>query len=114
MKLFVYGSLKKGYWNHEFIERSSFLGKYHTVEKYVLVIKNELPFVATTPSVSHIYGEVYDVDESTLHAIDKMEQNGRWYTRRPVQLVDENGQQMVAELYFNDNIVGEIKQDGFF
>lgn len=43
--VFVYGSLRKGFWNHEpYLKNSKFIGKGKTKEKYAMYV-NIIPYV---------------------------------------------------------------------
>lgn len=114
MLLFVYGTLKRGFWNDYFMRNCTFLGTCRTKEDFCIIIKGGCPFVASTPGLYPIQGEVYDVDDASLVEIDALENNGSWYTRRAVEVVNEKGEVLVAELYFKDGAVGEIMEKGFF
>ena len=70
--IFVYGTLKLGYGKHHLLEGAQFLGPAKTLEKYSMY-ESEIPFVFKGDAVSHIYGELYQVDELTLKMIDKLE-----------------------------------------
>ena len=62
--LFVYGTLKKGFPNHDHYMRSARdLGKYQTIEKYPLVLCGP----------RYVEGELYEVDEECLNRIDALE-----------------------------------------
>jgi len=114
MLLFVYGTLKQGFWNDYFMRNCAFIGTYATKEHFCLIISGGCPFVASTPGLYPIQGEVYDVDVESLVEIDALENNGSWYTRRPVEVVNEKGDMLIAELYFKDDAIGEIIEKGFF
>jgi gamma-glutamylaminecyclotransferase len=115
MLLFVYGTLKKNFWNNFLLCHSPCLGDFITKEKFCLLINSGLPFVSSTDKVSHIIGEIYDVDNKTLAVIDNLENNGMWYTRRPIEAVSSiDGSVLTAELYFNDNAIGEVVESGLF
>ena len=113
MLIFVYGSLKRGFWNDFFLRNSRFIGEYHTCSNYGLIVNNELPYMVSFVSLYTIHGEIYDVSDEELKAIDKLEGNGKWYTRREITLT--NGvEQINAYAYFNENAQGEIQNDGIF
>ena len=89
MHLFVYGTLKQPFTNYErYLEvavrsgKAVFLGDTTTVECYPLVLRPPTRLPATRgpmllnrhnsdpSSWSNIEGQLYDVDESTLQALD--------------------------------------------
>jgi gamma-glutamylcyclotransferase (GGCT)/AIG2-like uncharacterized protein YtfP len=69
-KLFVYGSLKKGYHNHFLLEEAKFLGK-KTI-KGTMYSLNHFPGVVLKGE-SEIEGELYEVDDKTLNLVDRLE-----------------------------------------
>lgn len=90
--VFVYGSLRQGFHNHGLLNDLPFLGKAHTtIEKYEMQDTGSFPVVYEravkmkgkkhNPVVGKIHGEVYVVDPKTLLQLDRLESNGRMYTR---------------------------------
>lgn len=78
MKIAVYGSLKKGYWNSRLLEGSELLAE-GMISGYKLY-NSGFP-VATPSEGTKITVEVYEVDEKTLAALDRLEGNGSMYNR---------------------------------
>jgi gamma-glutamylcyclotransferase (GGCT)/AIG2-like uncharacterized protein YtfP len=107
MLLFVYGSLRKDLWNHFFLKTSQYIGKYKTVEKHILYIDGNIPYLSTKEKRYHIKGELYDVSEETLKEIDLLEDEGKWYTRKKILVINEEGNIIEAQSYYNDNIKNE-------
>jgi gamma-glutamylcyclotransferase (GGCT)/AIG2-like uncharacterized protein YtfP len=63
LKLFVYGTLKRGQRNHFMMEDYTYLGP-HTISDYVMVDLKRFP--AAVPSEGRcIVGELYEVDDFT-------------------------------------------------
>ena len=75
--LFVYGTLKKGFPNHDHYMRSAQeLGTYQTIEKYPLVLcgARYVPCMIFSPGEGHhVEGELYEVDDECLNRIDALE-----------------------------------------
>ncbi len=114
-KIFVYGTLKKGFSNHHYLSDSKFLGDAETVEKYVMYIKDNIPFVSEREKVSRIQGEIYSVTKNTLKRIDLLEENTLWYNRKEVKVKFKKSCKIVeAWLYFNEYEKGYIEKSGFF
>ena len=87
MLLFVYGSLKRGFELHTLLERELFLGAALTVPHYRLFDVGNYPCLVDWPEGLAIEGEVYDVHESTIPALDAAEcVDLEWYVRRPILL----------------------------
>ena len=76
-RLFVYGTLKKGFPNHDnYMESAKELGTYQTVEKYPLVLCGEryVPCLIYSPGDGHhVKGELYEVDDECLNRLDALE-----------------------------------------
>ena len=81
MKIFVYGSLKRGYRNHRLLQRSTFLGEAVTSDRYRMIDVGFPVLLGPTPDGHHVAGEVYEVDTTTLSALDQLESKGRMYDR---------------------------------
>jgi len=97
--LFVYGTLKRGFGNHIYLEGTRFLGRAETVEKYALY-EVGIPYVVKGEGVSTIKGEVYEVGREELSAIDRLEGHPRHYKREKVRVRLEDGREVEAWLYF--------------
>jgi gamma-glutamylcyclotransferase (GGCT)/AIG2-like uncharacterized protein YtfP len=109
-RLFVYGTLRRSYWNHRYIAHCRFIGKGLTKEKYAMFC-NGIPFVCKEPKVSRIVGELYEVDEKTLQAIDRLEGHPDWYIRELTQ-VEVDGKTYTAWLYFCPEAKGVLIESG--
>lgn len=81
MKVFVYGTLKRGYGNNALLAKAKF------IEKRVLpgfkLYNAGFPVARESPGDS-IVGEVFEIskdDKNTLQWLDRLESNGRMYNR---------------------------------
>ena len=97
-KVFVYGTLKRGWGNNRLISQvdtSRFLGHAYTGDVYYFA-KSGCPFViedeklVANPSDDNlmgiVLGEVYEVDETTLGQLDQLEGHPNWYMRETVDV----------------------------
>ena len=101
--MFVYGTLMRGYCNNFLMNKCTFVANATTVNEYAMFSK-DYPFVTEKKAVSVIEGEVYEIlDEETLKLLDQLEGHPDEYTRKPVEVVLENGNRLIAELYFNEH-----------
>lgn len=83
MKVFVYGSLKKGFHNNCVLGDSEFVCT-DIVTGYSLVDLGSFPMALPDPN-GYIIGEVYYITPETLEALDRLESEGSFYKR---ELVD--------------------------
>lgn len=104
MKVFVYGTLRRGCANHSILLSSTFVGAAKTVENFTLGTNNRLiPFVAKIEGPSQITGEVYEVTPSILKRLDFLESHPNLYCRQPTQvIIGHTGRLEVVELYFGN------------
>jgi gamma-glutamylaminecyclotransferase len=76
-KVFVFGTLKKGFPLHdEGLSGASYLGRYRTVEKYPMMVAGRwyAPMMMHEPGVGwQVKGELYEVNDETLEALDALE-----------------------------------------
>lgn len=97
--VFVYGTLRKGFWNHRLLVRSKFIGRARTKDKYKLTA-NGIPFVTDDEKICNIIGEVYEVDKKTLKSLDFLEGHPIHYQRKMIPVVLEDGTEIDAWCYF--------------
>ena len=110
--VFVYGSLRKGFWNHEaYLKNSKFIGKGKTKEKYAMYA-DIIPYVVENEKISHIVGEVYEIDKETLKRIDCLEGHPNHYIRKKVPIILETGEELEAWLYFYPEPYGILVESG--
>ena len=88
MKVFVYGSLKRGYWNSTILMDSEFLFKATTVDSvYDMFDLGSFPAVVKDGD-SKIEGEVYKIKGRTIQMLDALEGNGSFYNREEILVTD--------------------------
>jgi len=80
-RVFVYGTLKSGFWNHYLLEGCEFFGGAATVPTYKM-IENGFPVIMPDPEGKPLAGEIYAVDDETLARLDQLEREGRSYDRK--------------------------------
>ena len=85
MKVFVYGTLKKGFGNHYLLSNSKLLGDSYTKQAYDLYNLGYYP--AMTDNGNYIIkGELYEVDKDTLYRLDMLEGEGYLYLRKKIEV----------------------------
>ena len=96
LRVFVYGSLRKGGDNHHVLNEASLIGR-GTIEGS-LYVKGDLSTVQD--GVGKVHGEVYLLpNQHHLHSLDSLERHPDWYARRVVQATLENGTTVDAWCY---------------
>ena len=83
-KVFVYGSLKRGFHNFPFLKSSNKVGVATTQEPLVMTTLGSFPGVRRPIGDevgAPVVGEIYSVDEDTLRNLDRLEGNGHFYQR---------------------------------
>jgi gamma-glutamylaminecyclotransferase len=89
LKVFVYGTLKKGQPNHHWLGNksngfASFLSPATTTQKMPLVIatRYNIPFLLNKPGEgSYVTGEIYEVDDNMMENLDRLESCPDLYAR---------------------------------
>lgn len=90
-KVFVYGTLKRGYGNHVLINKSNILSLKAKAPGINLYSSGSIPFAARGNGTA--IGELYEVDSIVLEKLDKLEGHPVFYKREKtkVQLVGLDG-----------------------
>lgn len=81
--VFVYGSLKRGFGNHQQLDTSEYLGNHITDPKWTMVSLGGFPAVVPVGD-TEIKGEVYRVDDKTLRGLDYLEGFPRFYQKATI------------------------------
>jgi gamma-glutamylaminecyclotransferase len=103
MKLFVYGTLKRGFGNNRLLRDAKFLGNARTVQPFVLL---DSGFPVMTPVGAgnmRVSGEVYEIDNidnsKTLARLDALEGEGRMYDRVKIDVVTDDLREIKVHAY---------------
>ena len=100
--VFVYGSLKRGFGNHDCLSDAKFVGNAVTENsEYVMHSYGAFPAVSEAKNgvAYYVAGELYLVTRSIFEVLDRLEGNGHFYTRKLVNVLTDNGQTMRAWMY---------------
>jgi gamma-glutamylcyclotransferase (GGCT)/AIG2-like uncharacterized protein YtfP len=105
VKIFIYGTLKKGFSNNELAAKNgTFLGKAMTSKKYPMIpndSKYGIKFPYLLDKEDHgkfIKGEIWVFHHTKLNKLDTFETS--MYQRKPLSVIDENGNTHNAQAYF--------------
>lgn len=87
--VFVYGSLKRGFYNHDVLEGAEFLDQTISQPAYEMLDLGSFPGVISSEMLAYrIAGEVYRVDNETFERLDMLEGEGVLYKRELIFVVD--------------------------
>jgi gamma-glutamylaminecyclotransferase len=102
--LFVYGSMKKGFSNHERLRDAEYMGAFQTSGRYAMYADTSqmFPYVIEEEKRSPIRGELYKiVSKNDFDAIDHLEGVPDFYTRKQISVTEINGnRKFSAWIYF--------------
>jgi gamma-glutamylaminecyclotransferase len=107
-RVFVYGSLKRGHWNHPLLRdyHAEFKGETVTEQRYHMLsgrieLSGRFPVVLDddpAPSARPVTGEIYHVSDECLERLDRLERVPESYERK-VADVTEKGYPVKAFIY---------------
>ena len=103
--VFVYGTLKRGFPNHEaFMGGAELVGVYETTDTYPLLVAGPWfspVLVNRKGEGKQVVGEVYRVDREGLEAMDRLESTHepRGYRRRRISVRPLEGGEGVLEVF---------------
>ncbi len=95
-KIFVYGTLKKGFPLHTYLEGANFLGPAY-LEGYEMYDLGWYPGIV--PGKGRVVGELYEVDWHTLLLLDEVEEEGEEYERQKLRVKLPSGEEEEAFVY---------------
>ncbi len=112
--VFVYGTLRRGFSNHRFLDGARFVGPGRTVDAHGLYLEAGIPYLAAGEGRYPVVGEIYAVDAAILAELDALEEHPRVYTRRPAPIVLGDGRRLIAWVYFANEPQGAPLASGDF
>lgn len=108
--VFVYGSLRKGLQNHSKLVDATYKGVYQTVDPYTMIgLKSKAyPYVIAKPvhesvDAVPITGEVYEVSDTLLAELDRLEGHPTQYKRTLVKVRSDASKTLLAYMYILEN-----------
>lgn len=102
----VYGTLRKGYGNHSYLNSATYIGSGHTFDKYRMT-GSGIPFLLQGKNAkgsSNVRVEVYSVNEWQLKSIDRLEGHPQWYKREKIGIRLDNDIVIGAETYIINDV----------
>ena len=101
-RLFVYGTLKRGFYNAGFLDKARYLGEFRTAARMPLTVDDfGVPFLHNGGGGRplQVSGEGYEVDAPLLASLDELEGVPTYYTRRELECVAEDGSIHALQAY---------------
>lgn len=99
-RVFVYGSLMKGFGNHGLLQDSAFVSPA-SIKGYSLYSLGAFPAAVRGLGQSTILGEVYEVDDATLARLDRLEGHPTFYERQQVTAYVDNMNGLLDVLFYH-------------
>lgn len=107
MLLFTYGTLRRGYRNHHYLENARFVAQAKSNTRFSLHIKKTTEYPEGYPFAQpsqendavNLKGEIYEIDEDILKAIDILEDYPHEYTRIELPFECDDGTLRNALIY---------------
>lgn len=87
LRVAVYGSLKRGFYNHHYLHTAVFEGKNQTAPDYTMIDLGDYPGVVSGGQTS-IQVEIYRVSPRVLSQLDRLEGVPQVYRRTSITLPD--------------------------
>lgn len=142
MLLFVYGSLRKGFHNHDYLNEATFINSASTSDEFYMVGRLNFkldefedgrspprmllfPYIFkpdndddTLPKTT-VYGELYKISDDTLNKIDSHEGHPDIYKRGTINIITDLGEYTEAYTYIlesqelKDEILADKKHTRF-
>ena len=105
IKVFTYGTLKRGYGNHHLVVDSPYLGTAASLYKWGMTGRNKFFPYLLEPNNSgyNIKGELYLANEDTMRRLDMLEGYPTHYCYDIIDVIDEDGEQHEALVYVKTN-----------
>ena len=106
-RVFVYGTLKKGFWNNPLLKGCEFLGGAVTVPTYSMISVSHavitlFPVIRPSENGKPVVGEIYTVDDEVLERLDRLEGVHKGMYRRElidVTLLLANGERLPSKAF---------------
>lgn len=89
IRIFVYGSLKRGYFNNSLLRHAKFVSEVKTSKGFTLIDLGCFPAMIKIKTESYVLGELWLVSKDILYRLDDLEGHPYFYRRQSIQLEDD-------------------------
>lgn len=110
MKLFIYGTLKRGGRLNGHLQGQKFLGEVKTSQNYRLYRVHWYPGLKRADEGNQIQGELWEVDADCLKNLDRVEGAPGLFKREFVEIADSD--EKGVESYFYNGDIAECEDVG--
>lgn len=100
--LFVYGTLKRGFYNHGLIKDQDFVSAAKTEPGFIIYM-NGVPEMVREGE-KEVLGEFFKLDEKTFELVDRLEGHPIYYKRDIILIELEDGTKTKAWAYLRPNV----------
>ena len=98
--LFVYGSLKRGYYNNTLLDDATYIEAARTIARDYHMVDVGFPMVSRMDEPGQrISGELWSVPDDVLPNIDSLEGHPHWYEREITELITDGGTYTTGWMY---------------
>lgn len=113
MKLFVYGTLKKGFSNHYLLEDCTPIHDKVCLGGYKMYSLGGFPCIKEAETTDVVEGEVYDVPSGRWPILDRLEGVPHMYHRKSENIMFEQDSEEVEVYVWSRDVEGlPLVQDG--
>ena len=100
MNIFIYGSLKRGFSNHAFMER---LGAIYINDATTYYSDFDLLNLGAFPGMVYgkfrVRGEIFSIEAEKLYRLDSFEGSPGFYARQPIVVLTDDGVRYGVQTY---------------
>ncbi|MCJ7691149.1 MAG: gamma-glutamylcyclotransferase, partial [Clostridiaceae bacterium] len=98
IKIFVYGTLMKGYSEHvKYLSEAKFAGHFVAEGFQLYDFGNDAQIMHN--EIDKVKGEIYIIDSDTLNKLDSFEVKGNLFARKLISVVNINDKDEAQEAY---------------
>jgi gamma-glutamylcyclotransferase (GGCT)/AIG2-like uncharacterized protein YtfP len=115
MKLFIYGTIKRGQCRADVMTGQKFLGSAKLVPMYKMFNLGQFPALVKMPGLDNgpmIEGELWEVDEDCIRRLDMIEGTPSFYRRQEVQVAGQEVESLYVESYLYQGDISDSEDVG--